>query len=425
MSEAQLKTLFAELGYPGILKFRAAAQKAGLDAPIKTLRRIVGEASQRQVLARDPPHLGTVVADTLHSRWAADLISYVAQPSADGFTHILVVQDIFSRMVWTKALKSAQTKETTAAFSEILREARDSTPHRGSGTTRVPFELNTDKGSEFTGKEFQDMLVAQRIKFKEKEGLNDIATLDRAIMTIKKTITKLEITEGAGDWSTVLQKATDAHNKNGHEHLAGGSPQDVEGDKEEQFELQGLAARSRDKQVVVSTKAREHLRANDSYRTVTTSALKGLKERSFKPRFEAGIQKLSEIEGRYAIDTQGKKTLVSRVQTVPATSTKVVYKGQTQQGDARLITTRREATTELRDRIAELMPTSGFPLQTITKILTPEEKILLKAQKLTTRQFLDLHEIFGIFAGNYYNKRKFKVPPAKVKKEPTDTIDIQ
>jgi hypothetical protein len=65
---------------------------------------------------------------------------------------------------------------------------------------------------------------------------------------------------------------------------------------------------------------------NPTYRTVTTSALKGLKERSFKPRFEAGVQTMAQIEGRHVIDTTGKKSLLSRIQTVPATSTRVTYK---------------------------------------------------------------------------------------------------
>ncbi len=169
-----------------------------------------------------------------------------------------------------------------------------------------------------------------------------------------------------------------------------------------------MAARDRDHQTKVTTKLEKKLTANPTYRTVTTSALKGLKERSFKPRFEAGIQTLDRIEGRHVIDTTGKKSLLSRIQTVPATSTQVTYKEQTQQGDTRLIVARRAATIALRDRIAALMPPTGMSLQTITKKLTPEEKVLLKAQKLETREFLELHEIFGIENSKFHNKRTYK-----------------
>jgi len=418
--DATLRALFVKRGFPGLLKFRAAAEKINLEPSLKTLRKIVDGSSQRQVLVQEPKYRGKIIADSLNSRWAADLISYVSQPTEDGFTHVLVVQDIFSRMIWTRALKSAQTAETTAAFLTILEvardDAKDARPLAGNGAAAtIPFELNTDKGSEFTGKEFQDMLVDRGIKFREKESLNDLSTVDRAIQTLKKTLTKLEISPTLGNWAEELQNATKAHNQSVHTHLQGGTPEDVADDKEKQFELQGMAAKARDYQTEVTKKLEKKLTANPTYRTVTTSALKGLKERSFKPRFEAGIQKLDRIEGRYAIDTQGKKSMVSRVLPVPAASTAIRYRDQTQQGDTRLIATRRTATTALRDRIAALMPPTGMSLQTITKKLTPEDKVLLKAQKLETRTFLELHDIFGeAISQIFHNKRNFN--PVKIEK---------
>ena len=147
---------------------------------------------------------------------------------------------------------------------------------------------------------------------------------------------------------------------------------------------------------------------------MTTSALKGLKERSFKPRYEAGTQKMERIEGRYVIDTEGKKSLLGRIQTVPENSSKVTYKEHTQQGDERLIVSRRAETIALRDRIAAIMPAGGMALQSVTKNLTPGEKVLLKAQKLETREFLELHEIFGIANNKFHNKRNFN--PVKIEK---------
>ena len=42
--DATLRALFVKLGFPGLLKFRAAAEKAGLNAPLRTLKRIVAES---------------------------------------------------------------------------------------------------------------------------------------------------------------------------------------------------------------------------------------------------------------------------------------------------------------------------------------------------------------------------------------------
>ena len=151
--DAELKALFAKLGFPGILKFRAAAEKAGLNAQLRTLKRIVAESSQRQVIAREPKYSGKIVADAMHGRWAADLISYMAQPTAGGFTHVLVLQDIFSRKIWIMALKSAQTAENTRAILTILREARDDAddvdPLVGYSCSLVPFVFLTHNSSLF------------------------------------------------------------------------------------------------------------------------------------------------------------------------------------------------------------------------------------------------------------------------------------
>ena len=159
MSQEQLKAIFEELGFPGALKFRAAVKKRGFDISFTRAVQFVATSSQRQVLAKEPPHDGKIAADQLNRRWAADLISFVSQPAGD-FTHILVVQDIFSRMFYMEALKSAQTLETIEAFKRILSKAGAS-----------PIELNSDKGSEFSSVEFQAMLKKRRSCIDRRRGL--------------------------------------------------------------------------------------------------------------------------------------------------------------------------------------------------------------------------------------------------------------
>ncbi len=81
------------------------------------------------------------------------------------------------------------------------------------------------------------MLVEKKIQFREKESLNDLATVDRAIQTLKKTLTKFEISPTLGNWAEELQNATEAHNKNTHTHLLGCPPQYVADYKLSHFEL--------------------------------------------------------------------------------------------------------------------------------------------------------------------------------------------
>ncbi len=62
-------------------------------------------------------------------------------------------------------------------------------------------------------------------------------------------------------------------------------------------------------------------------------------------------------------------------------------------GDARLKPARTQATLAPRDRIAKTNPEEGMPIVTITKNQTEEERTMLKAQKLDTRKFIELHTI--------------------------------
>ena len=88
------------------------------------LNEFVQSRSERQILAPKPKYEGNIVATYENERWAADLISYVSRPAKledKTYTHILLVQDIFSRFLYARPLVSVS--ETTKAFEEILSES--------------------------------------------------------------------------------------------------------------------------------------------------------------------------------------------------------------------------------------------------------------------------------------------------------------
>jgi hypothetical protein len=60
----------------------------------------VAKAGQRKIIAKTQPFDGKIASRRLDARWAADIISYVAQPAKTEkgkMQFILTVQDIFSR----------------------------------------------------------------------------------------------------------------------------------------------------------------------------------------------------------------------------------------------------------------------------------------------------------------------------------------
>ena len=134
-----LAALSTELGQLGANKLYLAAQRKGLDISKKAVDDFVRSQGTRQVFRERSKATGKIVATRINDRWAADLIDYASRSTAKGPQYILIVQDIFSRKVWGKALSDKTAESTLAAFREIMREA-------GKGKPR---ELDTDDGAEF------------------------------------------------------------------------------------------------------------------------------------------------------------------------------------------------------------------------------------------------------------------------------------
>ena len=113
-------------------------------------------------------------------------------------TYILVVQDVFSRFIWTEALLNKRPQTVAAAFQQILDRA-----------SVIPKALQSDGGAEFGGP-FQALLAANNIMYtqKDKADINAIATLDSAIGHLKKARARDTRTHNTNNLAIRLQKVT-------------------------------------------------------------------------------------------------------------------------------------------------------------------------------------------------------------------------
>jgi hypothetical protein len=300
---------------------------------------------------------------------------------------VLVVQDIFSREIWARALRTAKTTEVVTEFKDILKVSE-----------RSPTEMNADRGVEFQSKEFKAMLETQGIKiFREAVSKNDLATLDRAIATLKQIITRRVVSQGGGNWVEELQTGVRSYNKTAHTHLGMQTPESVEGNDSLRFDLQQQASKDGDTQSAVTKKREQRLTDATTYRAPVVSKLKGFAvERSFKPKFEEEVRELERIEGRYVVDKKGRKTLAARAKPVPADSNLVEFDKNTTSGDARIETKRKEATFAMAKDVAATIGTEGKDITSVTKSLTAEQRTILKENKIDTKKMIELHsDIFG------------------------------
>lgn len=119
----ELRALSTELGHPSATKLWQEAKRRNLQVSRKEVYELAQGQSARQVLKARPDYPGKVVAVEINDRWAADIIDYNAHPSpdpngGDPYQYILIVQDIFSRVIFTHALK-VKSQEVTDRKSVV------------------------------------------------------------------------------------------------------------------------------------------------------------------------------------------------------------------------------------------------------------------------------------------------------------------
>lgn len=115
-------------------------------------------------------------ANGIDELWQADLADMsLIQSHNRGTRYLLTVIDVFSKFAFVRPLKKKTGEELVSAFTSILKE---------SG--RKPQRLQTDKGTEFKNRTFQDFLSRENIHFYTSEDpVTKAAVVERFNRTLK------------------------------------------------------------------------------------------------------------------------------------------------------------------------------------------------------------------------------------------------
>ena len=327
--DERILSLQAELAFPAPARLQAALRKEGINVPLDEIRKITSSSGTRQVHQPPPKYQGHITAAKIDDRWAADLLSFEARPAtrpAKLYRHVLLVQDIFSRYLWAVALSTKS--ETRAAFESIIDQGRK------------PRELNTDKGSEFTNREFQSMLSRRTIQHKLKVGLNDIATIDRAGGVLKEMLSR-RMSELGGDWLTHLEPTVMAYNKLDHSALHGNAPGEVAGDDELRFRLRVENANNRAENVQRSHDRDKKLEEKGGFRTLKEPL--AFKRRAGIANWSSDVHVVDSVGGGQVQDTEGKTfdtRLVLPVNAASSSPMQVFAGGSAPRDDRRRVLSR-------------------------------------------------------------------------------------
>ena len=315
----QLASVYADLNFPSASVFRKALIRRGIPARAKDVEEFVQSRTERQVVAPPPKYEGHVVAFDINHRWAADLISFVSRPAKSNegtYTHVLLVQDIFSRFLMAKALKSVS--EATDAFEEILKEAEDrmldAPPH--------PRRLDTDGGPEFANAAFRALLVRYKIEhiIKDSKDYNALATLDRAMGVVKRALARRQEAQG-GNWLSNLDATIEGYNKTEHGGIDA-EPSNITDDIA--FSLHRKAATDLAENTALIRKRQEKLEKTGGYRVHQPKSTKGLRQRIDANTWSRDIHETVSFPAPGVVeDAQGNQTLTKFAKAVPWDSSRI------------------------------------------------------------------------------------------------------
>ena len=315
--DAVLAQLSQELGYPSADKLYEAARRAGVQVDKSDVREFVKQQAVRQVFRQRPKHDGKIAAVNIDDRWAADLIDYTAKPSeAPGgpYVYVFICQDIFTRRLYTRSLKTKVPEVVQQAFEDIIRE-HGATPHR----------LDTDDGKEWR-RQFGEYLVEEHIAHvvKDKRSLNALGTLDSAIRAFKQQLARIQTQEGTRNWASLVRRATVAYNDTVHSSLQGRAPDDVEGDADLRFSLERKAAQDLRTNTGLIRGREQRLNREGAFRVENMP--KDF-ERAFEPKYGDELHQVARVANSTVYDAQGRAYPTRHVSAVPSRTGEVSTAG--------------------------------------------------------------------------------------------------
>ena len=365
-----MNDIYRELNYPSANVLKRTLKNRGIPFDPVELEALVKKDVTRQVQAPRYAFTGKIAAKTLNARLFADLIDFTAAPSDrgkrvglkagdDGEKHILVVQRVFDRKLWTAALMDKLPRTVLAAFKTILSEIGEV----GS--------LTTDGGAEF-GDSLKDALLAEGVTVhtKSKNDLNGIATLDVAIGHLKKALVRVSRREQTDDWVSVLADVTLGQNNVPKEdYLDGKAPNDVAGDD-------ALRQKLRDKNLGFieindrqSSERADKLSTMGHFRVMLPS---GFRTRGFKPSWSNDIHTVYEISGAFVTDTDGNRYATKFTLPVDVTTESLPPTRIEQGGSVQTMTVNRRILDEWSVKVVRWLGTRTVYLSELGKWLNTQ-----------------------------------------------------
>lgn len=199
------------VGYTGLQALYKAAKKISkkikLD-DVKNWLRKQQTYTLHKPIRRKFVRRKTVVAG-IDYQWQGDLadVSSLAKYN-DKYRYLFCLIDVFSKFAWVVPIKDKSGKTLVEAFKSVLKRGR------------TPKSLQTDKGTEFKNKEFQNFLKSQNIHFFTTENPETKASIvERFQRTLKSRMWKYFTHHRTLKYVDVLPKLVHGYNHAYHRSI--------------------------------------------------------------------------------------------------------------------------------------------------------------------------------------------------------------
>ena len=250
----------------------------------------------RQILAPKPRSLGKSAAEGPNDRLQANLVDF-SQNTRGRNKYGLVVQDVFTREIATKALPDKRAETVTRAAAEII---PDLVQEEGN------YVVTTDMGNEFRG--LEAALPGGAVhRQKDPSDRNATAVVDRAIQTLKDLAGM--VARRGGGWGEHVDEAAEAYNARPHQAVTV-APEDVETMPTATFRVYQDNATKFQHNKKLTEGRKRRLEEAGAFRAPTNA------RRSFEPQY-GPAREIASIDSMVVRATDGTETLLKHALPVP------------------------------------------------------------------------------------------------------------
>ena len=138
--------------------------------------------------------------DEIWSIDLADMIDYKISNNK-GFRYIFIVIDNYSKYLWAIPLKNKYSQTITNEFSNTLTTSK-----------RKPLKIESDRGSEFYNRIFQNFLKSKNIQHYSRYTDKGPSIAERVIRTLRNLLKKPVFEKGKADWLSELPSVVKKYN---------------------------------------------------------------------------------------------------------------------------------------------------------------------------------------------------------------------